>query len=485
MRAMFALLVGYAAAQTAEAPPHIDYEVNLKHTEDVPAEKIVGVFGEIGVQAEAAEYVLAKLKERGEGVVAQCPKAACEKVAKAFTDIGLDAEARKIEVPASDYDGSDVMVLDEPNLMVHASQPGGLLVAFTAPWCTHCKSMEPELKKAATELKAAGIRVGAVDVAAFPAIAQRLSVKMLPSVRYTINGDWLEYQGARTADGIVAFGKQAKGGPTDDEKTVQEAIEAKAEAAEAKGDEAAAEGLRLGAAAAADAKAADAKPASKVGLSKAAPPAAAEPAEAAAAPAEAAAAAEAEVEALDEARLSELANGHEGGLLVAFTSGGGGVPALAAAAAELEGDGVKVATIDADAHESIKARLELPAELPALRFVRKGASTTYGMRPGSPALGDAAASDLVSFARQSSKLAKMADEAAAAKAAGGGGGGDGAAEGAAEAAAAAAAEGSKIGASKVKDADPPGAAAASKLGASKVAAANAVGAAESPASAAA
>ena len=187
----------------------------------MPAEKIVGVFGEIGVQAEAAEYVLAKLKERGEGVVAQCPKAACEKVAKAFTDIGLDAEARKIEVPASDYDGSDVMVLDEPNLMVHASQPGGLLVAFTAPWCTHCKSMEPELKKAATELKAAGIRVGAVDVAAFPAIAQRLSVKMLPSVRYTINGDWLEYQGARTADGIVAFGKQAKGGPTDDEKLVK------------------------------------------------------------------------------------------------------------------------------------------------------------------------------------------------------------------------------------------------------------------------
>ena len=100
MRAMFALLVGYAAAQTAEAPPHIDYEVNLKHTEDVPAEKIVGVFGEIGVQAEAAEYVLGKLKERGEGVVAQCPKAACEKVAKAFTDIGLDAEARKIEVPS-------------------------------------------------------------------------------------------------------------------------------------------------------------------------------------------------------------------------------------------------------------------------------------------------------------------------------------------------------------------------------------------------
>ena len=91
MRLLFALVVGYAAAQTAEAPPHIDYEVNLKHTEDVPAEKIVGVFGEIGVQAEAAEYVLAKLKERGEGVVAQCPKAACEKVAKAFTDIGLDA----------------------------------------------------------------------------------------------------------------------------------------------------------------------------------------------------------------------------------------------------------------------------------------------------------------------------------------------------------------------------------------------------------
>ena len=189
------------------------------------------------------------------------------------------------------------------------------------------------------------------------------------------------------------------------------------------------------------------------------------------------------MEALDEARLSELANGHEGGLLVAFTSGGGGVPALAAAAAELEGDGVKVATIDADAHESIKARLELPAELPALRFVRKGASTTYGMRPGSPALGDAAASDLVSFARQSSKLAKMADEAAAAKAAGGGGGGGGVAG--RGGGGGGGGGGGQDWRSKVKDADPPGAAAASKLGASKVAAANAVGAAESPASAAA
>ena len=65
MRAMFALLVKSRVAPNTEEP-RIDYEVNLKHTEDVPAEKIVGVFGEIGVQAEAAEYVLGKLKERGE-----------------------------------------------------------------------------------------------------------------------------------------------------------------------------------------------------------------------------------------------------------------------------------------------------------------------------------------------------------------------------------------------------------------------------------
>ena len=152
-------------------------------------------------------------------MIAQCPKA-CEKVAKAFTDIGLDAEARKIEVPASGLRrlGRDGARRAEPDgARESAGRP-----ARRVHRAVSCTSRWSPSSRAATELKAAGgIRVGAVDVAAFPAIAQQLSVKMLPSGAVLINGDWLEYQGARTADGIVAFGKQAKGEYTDDEKLVQ------------------------------------------------------------------------------------------------------------------------------------------------------------------------------------------------------------------------------------------------------------------------
>ena len=57
----------------------------------------------------------------------------------------------------------DVIVLDDSNFdeLVNNSKDMWL-IEFYAPWCGHCKNLEPEWNKAATELKGK-VKVAKVD----------------------------------------------------------------------------------------------------------------------------------------------------------------------------------------------------------------------------------------------------------------------------------------------------------------------------------
>ena len=81
------------------------------------------------------------------------------------------------------------------------------LVEFFAPWCGHCKNLEPHWKKAASELKGK-VKLGTVDATVYQELAQEYGVRGYPTIKYFpagLKGSAEEYDGGRTSDDIVAW----------------------------------------------------------------------------------------------------------------------------------------------------------------------------------------------------------------------------------------------------------------------------------------
>ena len=93
----------------------------------------------------------------------------------------------------------------EPAVRAHAF----IAVAFVAPWCAHCKRLEPEWAKAAETLAGgAKITLAKIDATAGEnaAVAKAHDVRGFPSVRIYRDGATEaseEYEGPRVAGGIV------------------------------------------------------------------------------------------------------------------------------------------------------------------------------------------------------------------------------------------------------------------------------------------
>ena len=84
------------------------------------------------------------------------------------------------------------------------------MVEFYAPWCGHCKKLEPEWNEAATALKGK-VRFAKVDCTENQAIAQKFSVQGYPTIKYFDYGEGKtaasakDFQGGRDASAIQSF----------------------------------------------------------------------------------------------------------------------------------------------------------------------------------------------------------------------------------------------------------------------------------------
>ncbi|ETE67495.1 Protein disulfide-isomerase A6, partial [Ophiophagus hannah] len=82
------------------------------------------------------------------------------------------------------------------------------LVEFYAPWCGHCKNLEPEWASAATEVKEqtkGKVKLGAVDATVHQMLASRYGVRGFPTIKIFQKGEEpVDYEGGRTKSDIVA-----------------------------------------------------------------------------------------------------------------------------------------------------------------------------------------------------------------------------------------------------------------------------------------
>lgn len=75
-------------------------------------------------------------------------------------------------------------VLELSDKFVEVRRDGGQwLVMFYAPWCGHCKRLEPVWAHVAQALYRTNIRVGRVDCTRFTSVAQQFRIHGFPTIK--------------------------------------------------------------------------------------------------------------------------------------------------------------------------------------------------------------------------------------------------------------------------------------------------------------
>jgi len=113
---------------------------------------------------------------------------------------------------------SVILQMSQDNFTKIAKTKDLMLVYFYAPWCKHCKQLEPEMEGAAAELEGWGVSVGKVDGTKEKELADQYNVAGWPTLKMFRKGRPYEYNGPREKQNIIDFMKTQMKSPSE-EKT--------------------------------------------------------------------------------------------------------------------------------------------------------------------------------------------------------------------------------------------------------------------------
>lgn len=105
-------------------------------------------------------------------------------------------------------------VLELSDRFLEVKKDGHWLIMFYAPWCGHCKRLEPVWAHVAQALYNTNIRVGRIDCTRFTSVASEFGVAGFPTIMF-LKGDIAQYTftGDRTKEDIMNFALRVSGPP--------------------------------------------------------------------------------------------------------------------------------------------------------------------------------------------------------------------------------------------------------------------------------
>ncbi|XP_065349237.1 protein disulfide-isomerase TMX3 [Cloeon dipterum] len=109
--------------------------------------------------------------------------------------------------------GGASRVLELSDRFLDIRKDGQWLVKFYAPWCAHCKRLEPIWNHVAQSLHNTNIRVGKVDCTRFTAMATEFKVSGFPTIMFMKGSELFTFRGDRTKQDIVDFALRVSGPP--------------------------------------------------------------------------------------------------------------------------------------------------------------------------------------------------------------------------------------------------------------------------------
>ena len=118
-------------------------------------------------------------------------------------------------------------VLEVSDKFLPVRKEGMWLMKFYAPWCGHCKKLEPVWKHVAQSLGDTGVRVARVDCTRFAKVATEFNIRGYPTIMFLKGEDTYIYEGDRTREDIVAFSRRLMGPPIQQLRTEADLTAAK------------------------------------------------------------------------------------------------------------------------------------------------------------------------------------------------------------------------------------------------------------------